>query len=240
MRILLTNDDAMHAAGLVPLARWCKKLGDVTVVVPKVEQSGKSHGIELHKAFEIQEVMLAEDVPAITVDSTPADCVRYAVLGLKKEFDLVISGVNRGFNMGKDIMYSGTVGAISEAVAMGIKGIAFSTCPEYYPDAIEHLDRVYAFVEKHALLEKNPAYNINIPPQPKGIRMTRQGGPYYSDDFVHEGNNLYLPHGKCVWKDQNDLTLDTDCTMHGYISVMPLSATRADVGVYEQLKELAE
>ena len=73
MRILITNDDGMHASQLIPLVRWCRKLGDVTVVVPKVEQSAKSHGIEIHKTFEAKQVELAPDVTAWAVDSTPAD-----------------------------------------------------------------------------------------------------------------------------------------------------------------------
>ena len=96
MRILITNDDGMHAAQLIPLIRWCQKLGEITTVVPKVEQSGKSHGIELRHAFEAKQVALAPDITIWAVDSTPADCVRFAVMGLKKGFDLVISGINRG------------------------------------------------------------------------------------------------------------------------------------------------
>ena len=105
MRILIVNDDGAGAAQLVPLIKWCQKLGEVTTVVPKYEQSGKSHCIELHQSFEVLQVELAPGVPAYTVDSAPADCVRFAVLGLKMNFDLVISGINRGFNMGTDIMY---------------------------------------------------------------------------------------------------------------------------------------
>ena len=80
MKILITNDDSISAAQLVPLIKWCQKLGDITVVVPKFEQSGKSQGIELHKPFEVKQVDLLPGVPVYTVDSTPADCIRFAVL----------------------------------------------------------------------------------------------------------------------------------------------------------------
>ncbi len=241
MRILVTNDDGMHASQLPNLVRWCKTLGDVTVIVPKVEQSGKSHGIQLREAFEIKEDVIDGDIPILSVDSTPADCVRYAVLGLKQKFDLVVSGVNRGMNLGKDIMYSGTVGAVSEAVALGIPAVAFSIDPSNYDSACDHLSDAWDFIQKHNLYSLNSAYNVNFPPmEPKGIRVTRQGGPYYSDDFELVGENLYHPRGKMIWHDQGDMTLDTDCVMHGYISVMPLSATRADMGVYEKIKDLTE
>ena len=81
MKILVTNDDSISASQLIPLVRWCQKLGEVTVIVPKYEQSGKSQSIELHKPFEVKKVQLTEDITAWTVDSSPADCVRYAVLG---------------------------------------------------------------------------------------------------------------------------------------------------------------
>lgn len=237
MRILITNDDGMHAAQLVPLIQWCSKLGQVTTVVPKVEQSGKSHGIEIHKPFEAKQVELAPGITAWAVDSTPADCVRFAVLGLKMEFDLVISGINRGLNIGTDVMYSGTVSAASEAVLLGIQAIALSTPPKYYDQAIQHLDRVFAFVQEHELLKKNDLYNINIPADPGEIRFTRQGGPYYSDDFVPIGNDLYLPKGKPVWEDRCDDTLDTDATLHGYITVTPLTVDRTNLQVFSELNK---
>ena len=238
MRILITNDDGVGAAQLVPLIKWCQKLGDVTTVVPKYEQSGKSQSIELHKPFEIKQVELEPGITVYTVDSSPADCVRYAVLGMKQHYDLVVSGINRGFNMGRDIMYSGTAGAVFEAVSLGLKAVAISTGPEFYDRAIEPLDQVLAFFREHKLMEKCDLYNVNVVPDAKGIRITRQGGHFYSDDFIHEGNDMYMPHGKCVYENRNDLTLDTDCVMNGYISIMPLTIDRADPAVLAQLQYL--
>ena len=237
MRILITNDDGLEASQLPALAAWCQKLGQVTVVVPKFEQSGKSHSFEIRKPFEAKQVALAPDITVWAVDSTPADCVRFAVLGLGQKFDLVISGVNRGYNMGADIMYSGTVAAASEGVNLGMQAISLSTCPENYNHATEELDRVWAFVQENRLLEKGDFYNINVPPQPKGFRITRQGGPYYSDDFFPVGNDLYRPRGKSVWVDSHDDTLDTDAALHGYISITPMTICRADMKVYQTLKD---
>ena len=235
MRILITNDDGMHASQLPALIKWCRGLGEVTAVVPKVEQSGKSHGIEIHKPFEAKQVELEPGITVWAVDSTPADCVRFAVLGLKLEFDLVISGINRGLNIGTDMMYSGTVGAACEAVTLGVKAIALSTPPTNYDHATEQLDKVFAFIRSQNLLQMNDIYNINIPSDPKGIRITRQGGPYYSDDFCPEENDMYRPCGKPVWVDRNDDTLDTDATLHGYISVTPLTVDRTNPTVYHAL-----
>ena len=237
MKILITNDDGLHASQLLPLIKWCRKLGEVTVAVPKVEQSGKSHGIEIHKPFEAKQVELEPGIKVWAVDSTPADCVRFAVLGLEQEFDLVISGVNRGLNIGTDMMYSGTVGAACEAVNLGLKAIALSTPPSYYDHATDHLDEVFEFVRKHDLLALNDIYNINIPANPKKILFTHQGGPYYSDRFPSIGNDMYRPEGYPIWEDSNDNTLDTDATLHGYISVTPLTTNKTNMEVYRRLAE---
>jgi 5'-nucleotidase len=235
MKILIVNDDSVSATQLVPLIKWCQKLGEVTTVVPKYEQSGKSQSIELHKPFEIKKIQLEPGIMAYTVDSSPADCVRFAVLGMKQHFDLVISGINRGFNMGRDIMYSGTAGAVFEAVSLGMKAVAISTGAEFYDRAIQPLDQVLTYFKEHQLLDKCDLYNVNIIPDAKGIRIAQMGGHYYSDDFVPIGNDLYKPTGKCVYENQNDLSLDTDCIAAGYITVMPMTIDRKDNEVYKQL-----
>jgi len=137
-------------------------------------------------------------------------------------------------------MYSGTVGAASEAVNLGFKAIALSTTPKYYDCVAEQLDRIFDFVMKNRLLEENPIYNINIPADPIGIRITRQGGPYYSDKFPAIGNNLYRPTGYSVWEDRGDDTLDTDATFHGYITITPLTIDKTNHTVFNKLKDLAE
>ena len=238
MRILITNDDGVNASQLLPLIKWCRQLGEVTAVVPKYEQSGKSHGIELHKDFEARQVELEPGITVWAVDSTPADCVRFAILGLNLEFDLVISGINRGLNIGADMMYSGTVGAACEAVNLGVKAVALSTPPKYYSSACKHLDSIFAFLETHRLLDIHTLYNVNIPCDTDQIRITRQGGPYYSDDFPAVGEDLYRPTGKPIWVDQGDMTLDTDCTLNGYITVTPLTIDKTNYTVYQQLTHI--
>lgn len=235
MRILITNDDSISAEQLLPLVKYCRKFGDVTVAVPAVEQSAKSHGIELHKPFRVQKQLLDGDVTTYVIDSTPADCVRYVVLGLEQRFDLVISGVNRGLNMGSDILYSGTVSAVREAVLQQIPAIALSTTPENYDNATAYLDQVFDYISANKLLEIHNAYNINIPAEPKGVKITRQGGMYFSDGFVNVEGDMYRASGKCVYTPSDDLTLDTDATISGYISIMPLSMNVTDMDVFNKL-----
>ena len=238
MRILITNDDGIYAEGLKPLVAWARTVGEVTVAAPKVEQSGKSHGIELRQAFEVKKVDVFPGITAYSVDSTPADCIRFAVLGLKERYDLILSGINKGLNIGCDIMYSGTVGAIFEAAALDIPAIAVSTQPASFASAAENLPVVWAFMQEHKLLERHSLYNVNIPLEVKGIRITRQGGPYFSDDFEPVGNDMYLPKGKCVYEESNDFQIDTNAVLHGYISIMPVTIDRTDLQVLQDLAHL--
>lgn len=239
MKILITNDDGICAAGLIPLVEWAKTKGEVVVAAPKCEQSAKSHSIEIHKPFEVKKVDLCPDVTAYAIDSAPADCVRIAVLGLGMHFDLVISGINRGFNIGRDIMYSGTVSAVMEAANLGLRGIAVSTSASYYLDAVQHMDEVLDYLEKHDLFSRNLIYNINIPQGNNGrFRVTRQGGNYFSDDFADVGNDLYQPCGKDVFAACQSLELDTDAVLiDKMISVMPLTMDRTDLALFRKLKD---
>ena len=238
MRILITNDDGLHASQLVPLIKWWQRHGEITVFVPKVEQSGKSHSFQIREPFEVKQVELEPGLTVWSVDSTPADCVRIAVLGMEMRFDLVVSGVNRGFNMGADVMYSGTVAAASEAVNLGMNALALSTNPENYDHSTDALDTVWAYIQENDLFRHNRLYNVNMPASPKGIRITRQGGPYYSDDFPYIGNDLYKPMGKPIWEDSGDETLDTDATMAGYITITPMTIDRTNWDIFRKLNQL--
>ena len=240
MRILIVNDDSVSASGLVPLVRFCQKYGQVTTVVPKFEQSGKSHGIELLKPFEAKQVELEPGITAWVVDSTPADCVRFAIHGMHLKFDLCISGINRGFNMGTDILYSGTVSAACEAALQGVNSLAISTSRPYYEEAVNHMEQVFDFIFGNRLFEKNKIYNVNIPPQGKEFLITRQGGPFFSDDYQEVEPDMYQACGKCVYENSGDLSLDTDAVMSGYFSVTPLTTDRTNWELYHVLKTALE
>lgn len=238
MKILITNDDGVDASQLLPLIKWCRTLGEVSVVVPKFEQSGKSHSIEIQKPFEIKQVEPEAGITVWTVDSTPADCVRFAVSGLKQSYDLCISGINRGYNLGYDLMYSGTFAAASEAVNKGMNAIAISTSVKYYDRAVSQMGEIYRYIRENRLFDCNPLYNINIPVAPTSIRITRQGGLSFREEFIPIGNHMYEPGGKPLTTDGSDLTLDTDACKRGYISISPMAVTRMNMAVYEKLKAL--
>ena len=236
MRILITNDDGIGSESLRLLAKWARKLGEVTVVAPKVEQSGKSQGIDIIHPFEVSEVDIGEGIRAYSVDSTPADCVRFAILGMGERPDLVISGINRGFNLGRDVAYSGTVGAIFEAQGLGVKALALSTAHTSYDNAVARLDEIYAFLEDNKLFDHCQLWNVNVPEQgSKGINITKQGGAYYLDEFIKREDGKYYQKGIFVFENKNDMTLDTDSVMAGYISFTPLTLEKTDFAAFERV-----
>ncbi len=240
MRILITNDDGIYAEGIAFLAEWAKTKGEVTVVAPKVEQSGKSHAIDFKRPIEIKKVELMEGVEAYYMDSTPADCIRFAVIGMKRQYDIVLSGINRGFNLGKDIVYSGTAGAAFEAGRLGIPAIAFSTDPTTLDGVKNHLDTAYNFIMDNSLLSINPLYNVNIPNSHGKIRITKQGGIYFFDEFNYIGNDMWEQGGYIVSENEGDESLDTDSIRDGFVSITPLVNGRTNYAVYEKIKNICK
>ena len=237
MRILITNDDGIGSPVLPALAVWASRLGEVTVIAPKVEQSGMSHAIDFTRPIEIKRVDIGEGIRAFSMDSTPADCVRYAVMGMKEHFDLVISGINRGLNLGADIVYSGTIGAIFEASRLGIKGVAISTDPRSFDAAMARIGDVWDFFEQEKLLELGNIYNVNIPLDDKGIRVTRQGGIYFTDDFKYLGNDMYEQIGAMADPKSDDERFDNVAVIHGYISITPLTSEKTNLEVYNRFEK---
>ena len=237
LKILITNDDGIDALGIRLLANWAKKLGDVTVVAPKIEQSGKSHAIDFTSKLEVKKVPFIDGVTAYSMDSTPADCVRFGVFGLNQRYDLILSGINRGVNVGADVVYSGTIGAIFEAARLEINAIAFSAFPDGQEVAAKHFDEVYEYIMKNNLFAENPIYNVNIPDDAKEIRMTYQGSQYFSDEFIKEDGDIYAQVGAPIPDiEPNDIDRDTVAIHKGYISITPLLVTRTNMEVFNKYR----
>ena len=233
MKILLTNDDGIEAEGLRHLVNWAKTKGEVCVFAPKTQQSAKSHSINIHGTYEVQKVDLFDGVEAYSVDSTPADCVRVALLGMKKKVDLVISGINCGPNLGGDIHYSGTVGACFEAALNGVKAMAVSAAFHSFDNAVENIDRVFAEVQNRRMFDFAEILNVNFPEHGDEILVTRMGPTIYSDEFEFLEDGTVKPKLICLYRGTSDLTLDTDAVMTGHISVTPLRCDLTDSAAYD-------
>ena len=238
MRILITNDDAIDAEGIRVLVGWARKLGDVTVVAPKFEQSAKSQSIVLRKPFEVKRSDIFSDfkVTAYSVDSTPADCVRFAVDKLG-DFDIVFSGINRGLNIGYDVSYSGTCAAVFEANYAKIPAVAFSTTPNGFDHAAGALDTVWDYFKEQSLISLCDIYNVNIPEDPHGIIMTRQGGAYFRDHFAECETDMYVTSTFIASKkgDTDDIHFDTEAVFSGYVSITPMTVDHTNTEVLKKL-----
>lgn len=238
MRILITNDDGIKSEGIRALVDWAQKLGEVSVFAPNVEKSGKSVSVELREAFKVEKVEYPGAVEAYAVHSTPADCVRFAVLGLGKKFDLVLSGVNKGQNLGHDINYSGTAGAVTEAAMHGINGIAVSTSKKGLETAKANFDRVYDYFIEKDLFSYCKTYNVNFPTKEVlGIEITRQGGVRFSDEYEPIGDDMYMPHSYVCFELTGNKEIDLDAVNMGYVSITPMTWSRVDEKVFESLKK---
>lgn len=237
MRFLVVNDDGINAEGIKLLAKWAKQYGEVTVVAPKHEQSGKSHAIDFINPLEIKRVDFMEGVEAWSVESTPADCVRFGIFGLHRQYDLVLSGINRGVNMSGDIIYSGTMGAIFEAGNQHHRGIAFSTSPENLEGAAKYLDMAYNYISENNLFDYSNLYNVNIPEEVKGIKITKQGDAFFSDAFHQVDETTYTQYGEMIADTcPEDKDRDTNAFADGMISVTPMTKERTDLVAFDKLK----
>lgn len=227
MRILVTNDDGILSPGLVMLAESLGSLGQVTVVAPDRERSAVGHSLTLHSPLRVDEIR----PNYFAVDGTPTDCIHLGIHGiLRKRPDLVVSGINKGGNLGDDITYSGTVSAAMEATLMGVPAMAFSLVS----DSFRQEDFVYAaeFAAKLALVvgenrfPPDTFFNVNVPSgRLRGVRMTRQGRRIY-EGVVTEKQD---PRGrKYYWIGGGELGFhdiegtDFHAIHAGFISITPL------------------
>lgn len=251
MRILLSNDDGVHAAGLEAMYRELKKLGQVWVVAPLEEKSTTGHSLTIHKPLRL----LSIRPRFYGVSGSPADCV---YLGIRQVIgrmpDLVVSGINRGANLGQDVYYSGTVSAAREACILGIPSLAVSLSVDFEKAPAEK-DLHYATAAKLAvqflkgfdlgLLPHHTLLNLNVPDLPlsrvKGLEMTRQGFRYYSGNILrrtdHRGKDYYWVGGKYKGYKREQGT-DCEAVSRGFASLTPIRLDSTDSRFLRDLRDL--
>ncbi len=228
--ILVTNDDGIHAEGLLALEAALASRWRTVVVAPDREQSAASHALTLHHPLRV--VPMSEDRYA--VDGTPTDCVMLSMHGLlERRPDLVVSGINQGSNLGDDVTYSGTVAAAVEGTLLGARSAAFSLVPDADGgfDYRQAAQVAVAVVER--LLQEETAgkylLNVNVPPGPpgsaRGIRVCRLGRRIYREGIFHNtdprGRPYYWIGGQDpTWEGASDS--DFQAIEDGWISLSPL------------------
>jgi len=226
-QILVTNDDGYRSQGIVILAEALATLGDVTIVAPTEEASAIGHALTLRRPLRLEHIRNN----IFGVDGTPTDCVNIAITQIFKGKlpDLVVSGINKGWNLGDDVTYSGTVAGALEAALLGIPGLAVSLARtrgeyDFAPSA-----RAAASIAASMFRKPLPPWtflNVNVPKgQPRGFRATVQakrnhitevlvrddpkGRPYF---WIDEGQNDWEPHDRSDYQAVRD----------GYVSLTPL------------------
>lgn len=198
--LLVTNDDGVQAPGILALAQAMRTLGEVEIAAPAINQSASGHKKTLFNTISVQQTTLADGSNALAVGGSPADCIALSALGMSVRWPprLVVSGINRGANLGQDITYSGTVTAALEATIHGVPAIAISL-ENRNADLVEDYmtaAQVAIAVVKRALENPLPPFtilNVNVPKgQVKGIRLARQGLRIYHDELeINDDRSTY-------------------------------------------------
>lgn len=238
MKILLSNDDGVHAEGLACLHDELKDQHELTVIAPDRNCSGASNALSLHQPLRIQKMKNG----FFSVNGTPSDCVHLGINQfLQEDPQLVISGINHGANLGDDVIYSGTVAAATEGRFMGLPAIAVSLTSkkgQHFRTAA----RVVAEIVEHLTAHPLPAdqiLNINVPDVPydelAGIEVTRQGRRHRAESMVKDqdpfGRDIYW-YGPVGSEQDAGPGTDFHAIARGYASVTPLSV---DMTAYQSL-----
>jgi 5'-nucleotidase len=253
MRILLSNDDGVHAVGLKAMYDELKKLGDVWVVAPLEEKSTTGHSLTIHKPLRL--IPMAHRFYGVS--GSPADCVYVGIREVIGRMpDLVVSGINRGANLGQDVYYSGTVSAAREACILGIPAMAVSLAVDFKKGLTE--DKLhYSTAAKLAVkvlkdmksveLPFHTMLNLNVPDLPearvKGVTLARQGFRFYSGSILrrkdHRGKDYFWVGGQYKGFRQD---ADSDCAAvdANFASLTPIKLDSTDTSFLAALSKVAQ
>jgi 5'-nucleotidase len=244
LMILVTNDDGIHSKGLIALAKVLQEIGDVFVVAPDSEKSAIAHSLTLHRPLRVEKIKKK----FYAVDGTPADCIHLGVNTiLPKRPRLIVSGINKGGNLGDDIIYSGTVSAAFEGTLLGIPSFAISLVSRSdfkFDVAAQFALRMAQHILKRGL-PKDTFLNINVPnlneEEIKSYKITQQGRLVHNGDGVIEkmdprGRKYYWIGGGQLISDEGRNT-DVEAVSKSYISITPLNLDLTNYSSIRKLKK---
>ena len=243
MKILLSNDDGVHAAGLKALYQALTETHDVTVIAPDRNCSGASNALSLTNPLRIEKM----DSGFYAVNGTPTDCVHLGLNSfLEDDPQLVVSGINHGANLGDDVIYSGTVAAATEGRYMGLPAIAVSLANhqgKHFDSAAKMTTKIINHLMSHPSAA-DQILNINVPDLPltqiKGIKVTRQGRRHRAESMIKAQDPYGRPvfwYGRAGAEQDSGPGTDFHAIANGYCSVTPLSV---DMTAYESMEDLTQ
>ena len=250
MRILLTNDDGVHAPGIHAAKAALDPLGEVFLVAPERQRSAAGHAITLHKPLRLTPTRLPNGADGWAVSGTPTDCVTLGLeIVMQGRCDLVVSGINNGPNLGWDLTYSGTVAAAFEGAVLNLPAIALSVTAEGIP--AEEIDfrpaaDFAALLAENLLRDPLPPHtflNVNVPPVPqealRGVAITHQGRREYVDRILTRtdpnGRPYYWQSGS-LRDDAEDAGSDVHAIAQQQISVTPVQLDLTDYTLLDHLR----
>lgn len=249
MRILLTNDDGIHAQGIHALVKELSAIAEIYLAAPDRERSGTGHSITVFEPIKVVKTNITGVKQGWIVGGTPVDCVKMAIARLIDEkIDLVVSGINHGSNLGTDVLYSGTVSAAAEGVIMGSPSLAVSLNSQDATDfsfAAQFTRRVVTMLMEQGI-NKSTLINVNVPAIPeadvKGIRFTKLGLRNYDNLFEERQDprgNTYYWLGGGVMDEEQDPESDVYAVDHGFISVTPIHLDLTDYQLINQYRRIS-
>lgn len=232
-KIMITNDDGINAAGIKHLCRALKDHAEITIVAPAVEQSAVGLSVTIRSPLRIQKTEWEHGIKAWSINGTPADCVKMGLsIILDEQPDYIFSGINRGTNSGRNVLYSGTVGGAIESVMKDVPAVAFS-CYDFadtnYAEIEQFIPLMLKHVQQHPL-PKGTLLNVNFPSHihgaVKGFRMTRQGMQFWAEqpskrEHPAEGHDYYWLGARLAQFDEHEES-DIHWLNQGYATAVPV------------------
>ena len=243
MNILLSNDDGVKSAGLIALADKLSESNNILIVAPDGNRSASSHSLTLTKKVLLKKIRDDENVKIYSLSGTPADCVKFAKLVFKDfNADIVVSGINKGHNIGSDILYSGTVSIACEAAFFGHIAFAFSAFSHKASDFSGYSDFAVKIIDTLLpLSQKGDIWNVNFPDAPsdeiRGIKITGLGKQIYSDRYEKLSDDEYILVGSPINHVDNDDDCDVEWIKKEFITVTPVLFNKTN---YERIKEVKD
>ena len=245
--ILITNDDGVAAKGIRALDEVAMEFGDIVVMAPEHDASGTSHSITSSRPLRVREVKKSEGLSVYCCDGTPVDCVKLATeYFCPRQPDLVLSGINHGSNSSINVLYSGTMGAVIEATALGFDAIGFSLLHHSreadFSGCLPWVRQIIGNTLEKGL-PPHVSLNVNIPRLPaadiRGIRICHEARASWRDSFEQRSDPQGRPYwwltGKFICDNPPD-TSDEWALANGYVSVVPIHPDFTHYAAIDDLK----
>lgn len=243
MQILLTNDDGIFAPGLAAVYKELIKIGNVTVVAPADSRSGASHSVTFSRPLVLNKVNIDGQFTGFSVQGSPADCVKLAVMQLHKEpIDLVVAGINNGANAGINVYYSGTVAAAMEGAFLKIPSVAMSLSWEENMDFNLAASYFAKILKELMPVKEGSVININIPllskGKPKGVKCVPQSSKGFDENYIQQTNEQGQTVFQLTGRDHlaDEAPADTRALEEGFITITALTPDMTNVKKTQELK----